>query len=237
MPSAGHGPNVIEVTGRPMLLTATSSGVAVHLATVADEPGSGREAVHDVHFDDANGDEDRTMSGYDRTALTAPLWSRTTLCGREWAVMVGGDGGPVVRNGDVAFAPTCRRCLALIDRHFPAPKPDSRLALVAGLAADVVVDQRGFAEIHGVPGDQQAELRRTVRRLIRQRTNQSVRTFVAGGNVYVECPEIHAEKVGQGAPRAPAALDAVALDAAFAGELPPRAERDWVISWQTWDLG
>ncbi|GAA3387759.1 hypothetical protein [Cryptosporangium minutisporangium] len=210
-----------------MLLTTTSSGAAVHLATVADEPGSGREAVPDVEFDRATEDDGRTMSGYDRAALTAPLWSRSTLCGCEWAVMAGSDGGPVGPHGDVAFAPTCRRCLALIDRYFPTPTPDSRLALVAELAAGVV-EQRGFAEIHGVPGDQQAELRKVVRGMVRRRTRQSVRTFVAGGNVYVECPAIHEEKgVRQ---------STATIDTAFTGESPERVERDWVISWQTWDL-
>jgi hypothetical protein len=70
----------------------------------------------------------------------------TTLCGREWAIMVGGDGGAIGRYGEVAFAPSCRRCLAIIDRHFPKPPPDSRLILVAQMAAGTVVDQRGFAE-------------------------------------------------------------------------------------------
>ncbi|TQS40434.1 hypothetical protein [Cryptosporangium phraense] len=183
MPSGGHGPNVIAVAGRSMLLTSTSSGAAVHLATVADAPGRGREAVG----------ENDVAKGYDAVALTAPLWSRTTLCGRVWAVMVGGDGGPVGRSRLVAFAPTCRRCLALIDRHFPAPERDSRLDLVAQVAANVVVERRGFAEIHDVPGDQQAELRKTVRGLIRVRTHHSVRTSVAEGVVYVECPAISGE--------------------------------------------
>ncbi|MFI5960403.1 hypothetical protein [Cryptosporangium sp. NPDC051539] len=152
----------------------------MHLATVADAPGRGREAVR----------ENEIVKGYDPASLTAPLWSRTTLCGRLWAAMVGGDGGPVGRSELVAFAPTCRRCLALIDRHFPAPERDSRLDLVAQLAADAVVERRGFAEIHDVPGDQQAELRKAVRGLIRVRTHHSVRTFVDDGIVYVECPAL-----------------------------------------------
>jgi hypothetical protein len=154
MPSAVYGPNTIEINGAAMLLTSTSGGVAVHLTAAVDESCEGREAVFDVYFDsDRNDPADMLwVIGYDRAALTAALWSHTTVCGREWAIMVGVDGGAIGRYGEVAYAPTCRRCLALVDRHFPKPTPDSRLALVGRLAADVVVDQRGYVEIHGVPG-------------------------------------------------------------------------------------
>ena len=50
MPSAVHGPNVIEINGAAMLLTTTSGGVAVHLTAAVDEPGEGREAVFDFYF-------------------------------------------------------------------------------------------------------------------------------------------------------------------------------------------
>lgn len=131
----------------------------------------------------------------------------------------------------VAFAPTCRRCLALIDRHFPKPTRDSRLILVAQLAADVVVDQRGYVEIHDVPGDQHDELRKAVRTLIRQRTNHAVRTHVINEIVYVECPAIHDQWADKGMREA-----VEALDAAYKGEPPPRMERDWMISWAAWDV-
>lgn len=228
-----HGPNVIEINGAAMLLTTTSGGVAVHLTAAADEPGEGREAVFDFYFDNDRSDpaDMPWVTGYDRAALTAARWSHTTLCGREWAIMVGGDGGAIGRFGEVAYAPTCRRCLALIDRHFPKPTPDSRLSLVARLAADVVVDQRGYVEIHGVPGDQQDGLRKLVRALIRQRANHPVRTHVIKGVIYVECPVIHDQRAEQGMREA-----AEALDRFYRGEPPPRLERDWVISWDTWDV-
>jgi len=231
MPSDTHGPNVIEVNGTALLLTTTSGGVAVHLTAATDEPGAGREAVHDFYFDsDRSGSAD-AIARYDRAALAEPRWSRTTLCGRDWAIMVGGDGGAIGRYGEVAYAPTCRRCLALIDRHFPEPERDSRLALVAQLAADVVVGQRGFAEIHDVPGDQQDELRKTVRALIRQRTSHSVRTYSMNGVVYVECQAIYDQLSDRSKQEAAEAIGAV-LD----GEPPPRLERDWVISWAAWEI-
>jgi hypothetical protein len=172
-----HGPNTIDINGAAMLLTTTGGGTAVHLTRVADNPRDGREAVPDFYFDA----EDRIPAYYDRAALLKPQWSETTLCGRQWAVMVGGDGGAVGRYGQTAFAPSCRRCLALIDRHFPQPEPDDRLALVAQLAADIVLNRHGYAEIHGVPGDQQDQLRKAVRIRIRQRTGFTVRTHMING--------------------------------------------------------
>jgi hypothetical protein len=231
MPSEPHGANVIEVNGTAMLLTTTGGGVAVHLTVAAEEPGTGREAVPDFYFNNDRRTND-SLAGYDRAALTEPRWSQTTLCGRRWAIMVGGDGGDVSGHGEVAFAPTCRRCLTLIDRHFPKPPPDSRLSLVAQLAADVVVNLRGYAEIHDVPGDQQDQLRKTIRALLRQRTQHPVRTYSINGVVYVECQAIHQQRADQGMREA-----AEAISAALAGDPVPRAERDWVISWATWDVG
>jgi hypothetical protein len=114
-----HGPNIIEINGAAMLLTTTGGGTAIHL-TAAATPDTGREAVPDLYFDSS--DNDPVPAGYDPAALLEPRWSEKTLCGRDWAVMVGGDGGAIGRYGEVAFAPTCRRCLALIDRHFPKPQ-------------------------------------------------------------------------------------------------------------------
>ncbi|MBT8227942.1 MAG: hypothetical protein HKP61_01010 [Dactylosporangium sp.] len=231
MPSDLYGPNVIEVNGAAMLLTTTGGGVAVHLTAAVDEPGSGRGAVLDFNFDSDRNDRAGTLADYDRAALTEPRWSQTTLCGRVWAIMVGGDGGTIGRSGEVAFAPTCRRCLAILDRHFPRPIPDDRLTLVAQLAADAVVDQRGFAEIHDVPGDQLDELRRTVRALIRKRTGTPVRTHVINGVVYVECPAIHHQRRDEGMREAVEAVDAF-----LKGERAPRRDQDWVTSWSTWGV-
>jgi hypothetical protein len=231
MPSDPYGPNVIEVSGMAMLLTTTRGGVKVHLTPVVGAQDTGREAVPDFYFTSGPDEEGDTVAGYDRAALTEARWSPTTLCGREWAIMVGGDGGAVGRHGEVSFAPTCRRCLTLIDRYFPKSTPDARLDLVAELAADAVITHRGFAEIHGVPGDQQDELRRKVRTLIRRRTGHSARTYSADGILFVECEAIYRRLADQGDREA-----AEAIRAAFAGEPLPRRERDWVISWGTWGI-
>lgn len=221
-----HGPNTIEINGAAMLLTALSGGTAVHL-TDTTAPDAGREAVPDFYFDG----NDRVPADYDLMALRERRWSDKTICGRVWAVMVGGDGGAVGRHGDVAYAPTCRRCLALIDRHFPKPEPDDRLALVAQLATDVVMDRRGYVEIHHVPGDQQDALRKAIRAAIRRRTDHPVRTYSISGAIYVECQAMYDRYARQNGREAADAVGAV-----LRGEPPPQRERDWVISWATWGI-
>lgn len=227
MATENHPPNTIDVNGAAMLLTTTGGGTAIHLTPPSEQPDSGREAVFDFYFDsDRHGDN---LAGYDRAALSEPRWSETTLCGREWAIMVGGEGGPVTYD-EVAFAPTCKRCLSIMDRSFPRPEPDPRLNLVAQIAADTVIDGRGFAEIHGVPGDQQAELRKTVRQLIRQRTGHSVETIASHGIIHVACDAIydqHAEESQREANEA--------ISAALSGNPLPRKKRAWLISWEEWD--
>jgi hypothetical protein len=222
-----HGPNTIEINGAAMLLTTVGGGDAVHL-TATTAPADGREAVPDFYFDHGN---DRVPPNYDPAALRERRWSDKTLCGRVWAVMVGGDGGAIDRYGDVAYAPTCRRCLTLIDRHFPKPEPDDRLALVAQLASDVVMDRRGYAEIHHVPGDQQDTLRKAVRAAIRKRVDHSVRTYSINGVIYVECRAVYDRYAHQNDCEAANAVSAV-----LKGEPPPQRERDWVISWTTWGV-
>lgn len=82
---------------------------------------------------------------YDVEALRKPVWEHTTMCGRVWALMVGGDGGTLSRYREPAFAPTCRRCLVLMDRLFPAPAVDGRVPIVAQVVCDVVCEH-GYAE-------------------------------------------------------------------------------------------
>jgi hypothetical protein len=115
-----------------MLLTTTGGGVAVHLTAAAKTPDDGREAVPGDFVDADGGGLTDVPDGYDRAALTEPRWAETTLCGREWAVIVGGDGGAIGRYGGVAYAPTCRCCLTLIDRRC---RRQSRHATRAGRVA------------------------------------------------------------------------------------------------------
>jgi hypothetical protein len=143
--------------------------------------------------------------------------------------MVGGDGGSISAWGeDPEFAPTCQRCLSLMDRMFPPPSLHPRLPIVARVGADVVAEH-GYAEVCGVPGDQQAELRRQIRSLVRAATGHPCRTYVRGSTVFVVCEpiaELHYDE------ELSAAADAV--EAVLFGKAPrPRAEPEWRIMWST----
>jgi hypothetical protein len=187
-----HGVNAVDVMGTVLLLTTTSGGTAVHLAREELRPGLGRAAVRDAAFDPAATCYPPTAASYDRVELLRRRWATTTLCGREWAVMPGGDGGPLEVPDAVAFAPSCRRCLAVMDDYFPAPAVDDRLLLVARLAAHAMV-RRGYVEVRGVPGDQQVALRRAVRADVRELTGHTVRTLVDGSTVLVTCDALRPE--------------------------------------------
>jgi hypothetical protein len=65
--------------------------------------------------------------------------------------------------GEARYAPSCRRCLTLLDTLFPAPQLNDRFPLIVRIIADIVL-AHGTAEILDVPGDQQAALRKAVRR-------------------------------------------------------------------------
>jgi hypothetical protein len=232
MAARGYGANTITAGGTDFLLTTTSGGLAVHLAGPPKPSLPGRGAVPDFYYASRNEQRAARLRGYDRAALLDPSWSQTTLCGRTWAVMIGGDGGSVSEYREIAFAPTCRRCLSLIDRFFPEPRVDGRLALVAQLAADLV-GEHGCAEIRNVPGDQQAALRKAIRSVVRTQTGQASRTYVFHNAVHVVCQAIfdrHAMEYSH------AAMDAVS-DLLFGdGQPRPAQLPDWIILWDAWNV-
>lgn len=228
------GVNAVDALGTLLLLTTTGGGDAVHLSLEVERPGGGRSAVHGFWFDPDNEWYVLTRRRYDRAELLEQRWARTTLCGREWAAMIGGDGGPLFEHDPVAFAPTCRRCLALMDAHFPAPVVDDRLPLLAEVVADTLVEH-GYAEVHGVPGDQQVALRSAVRARVRERTGHASRTLVRDSRVVVTCDALYAEHEQEYA-----RLVADALEEAFAPDAQPGRRRRqvpaWVVSWGTWNV-
>jgi hypothetical protein len=69
--------------------------------------------------------------------------------------MAGDEGGDADAPGDEAFAPTCRRCLAIMDKLLPEPSLDDRFALIVQIITDTVAEH-GYAEMHNVPRDQHA---------------------------------------------------------------------------------
>jgi hypothetical protein len=90
-----------------------------------------------------------------------------------------------------AHAPArpCKRYLALLDRMFPPPSVHPRLPLIVRVVTDSVAEH-GYAEVRGVPGDQQTELRRRIRALVRKETGHSCQTLVHESMVVVVCEPI-----------------------------------------------
>jgi hypothetical protein len=146
--------------------------------------------------------------------------------------MIGGEGGSLSEYREVAFAPTCRRCLSLIDRHFPEPRADGRLQIVANLAADLVIEH-GCSEIYQVPGDQQATLRKAVRSLVKQRSGFGCRTYLSDGTVHIVCDaifDLHSLQYQS------AAMEVVSNVLFGDGQPGPVRLPDWKLSWEAWDV-
>lgn len=149
---------MVVVAGEQLLLVETAgAGLAVHLVPPAPDADA-RPAVPATWFRPGTPGYAAGIESYGRGELESARWSTRTLCGREWMAMAAGDSGPLYRDQPAQYAPTCRRCLAIVDRRFPPPTPDGRIGLVAELAARAV-EEHGSAEIIGVPGEQTTPLR------------------------------------------------------------------------------
>ena len=231
MASTKCGVNTISA-GEAVFLLTVGGGDAVHLTAESAEGATGQEAVPDLYFRASQLGSAQLKRDYDQSLLTAPRWAEKTLCGRPWIRMASGEGGPIDEFGeDEAFAPTCRRCLALMDRLFPEPRRDDRFPLVVQIVTDLIVEH-GYAEVRGVPGDQQAALRKHVRSAVRRRTGHGTQTFVHESMVIFVCEPIHEQHAAQNMRAA-----AEAMSRALRGEPVRAEERAWRLSWDTWDMG
>lgn len=213
--------NAFSAGSVTMLVTVTSSGTAIHLTCEASAGEPRRGAVPE-HYR-----EESREFGYDPAEVADPRWAESTLCGRPWLLMAGGDAD----EDEAIAAPSCRRCLALMDRFFPAPELDGRFPLVVRLVADAIADH-GYAEIVAVPGDQQSALRSRVRAEVRRRTGYGCRTYAHESMVIFVCEPIHAQRE--------AAMAEVGREVVsdFLDTVPSRgARRPWQLSWETWAAG
>lgn len=227
MASAKHGANTITA-GEAVFLLTVGGGDAIHLTRESAPDAMGQEAVPNLYFSASRPGSARLKRDYDKTLLTTPRWAGRTLCGRPWIRMASGDGGAIDEYGDdEAFVPTCRRCLALMDRLFPEPRRDDRFPLIAEMVTDLVVEH-GYAEVRHVPGDQQAALRKHVRSAVRRRTGHGTQTFVHESMVIFVCEPISEQHAAENMRAA-----AEAMDRFFAGEPVQVEERAWRLSWDT----
>jgi len=212
-----RGLNVIEVNGKQFLLTATA-GDATHLTREAGSEESRQAAVPDHYVEDF----ERT---YDMAAILQPKWAATALCGRQWILMEGERDGK--DEGEARYAPSCRRCLALLDKLFPAPQLHDRFPLIVGIVADTVLEH-GTAEILGVPGDQQAALRREVRAAVKKRTGYGLTTHAHESMVIFVCDPIFDLHADEHMRRGAEAVDAFLTGKPVPHQPPTR------LSWRTW---
>ncbi|MGH3164484.1 MAG: hypothetical protein ACRDN0_01150 [Trebonia sp.] len=213
--------NAIRAGSMTLLVTVTSGGTAIHLTREAGPGQPRRGAVPEHYRGQARG------FGYDPAEVADPRWAETTMCGRKWLLMAGGDAD----EDEATAAPSCRRCLALMDRFFPAPELDDRFPLVVHLLADTVTDH-GYAEIRAVPGDHQSALRGQVRAEVRRRTGYGCRTYAHESMVIFVCEPIHAQREAE--------LSELAREAAgdvLEGVPSGRGRRPWQLSWDTWAIG
>jgi hypothetical protein len=129
-------------------------------------------------------------------------------------------------------SPTCRRCLALMDKLFPEPKLDDRFPLVVQLVTDAVLEY-GTAEIFGVPGDHQAALRKEVRTAVRKRTGHGMETYAHESLVVFVCRPIYDQHAEEHARMAAEALDRVAAKL-LSGESAAPMPSPMRLSWDSW---
>lgn len=190
--------NAIRIGDTEYLLTVTA-GDAVHLTRETGPGETGQSAVPDRYFSPGQRQSATLLRGYDQAVLARPCWEAATLCGREWLTMAGiswweGDGP----GEEEASAPSCRRCLALMDKLFPEPEPelDERfdLAVQAGTVAE---HGYGYAEMWNAPGDQQAALRKQVRSAVKKRTGHPTQTLARGSLLVFVCAPIHQQNAAK----------------------------------------
>ena len=194
--------NAISINGQELLLTATV-GEAIHLSREVSTGELGRAALPEWRLKRARRKTGPLLQGYDRAVLTEARWSETTMCGRQWIAMSGLEYDEVDElAADECSSPTCRQCLNLMDRLFPALKLDDRLGLVVEVIADTVAEH-GYAEMWNVPGDHHAALCKQVRSVVKARTGHGTQSLVHESMVVFICEPIHqqhAEKHSRAGP-------------------------------------
>ncbi|HUZ53029.1 MAG TPA: hypothetical protein VMU94_10940 [Streptosporangiaceae bacterium] len=215
--------NVIPVADKNFLITE-GNGESFHLTREARENEEGVAAAPDRYLDDLE-------ASYDRDVLEDPRWLETTLCGRRWILMASGEDR---EDYGAVHAPTCRRCLALLDKLFPEPALDPRFPLVAQVVADTIIEH-GVAEILGVPGDQQTALRRDVRAAVKKRTGHGVRTYSHESLLIFACQPIYDEHADEHARFAAEAASRSVTE--LLGGDPAAPMRSPVrLSWDAWSI-
>jgi len=115
--------NIITIHGRSYVLAWVGAGAA-HLVAEAGDGDPARPIMSHAGAE--------PNPAYDPDELTNASWATRTLCGRgEWIMCPTEAGRAFVSmwNGreDAVLAPSCKRCLAILDKQFAEPAPAERL--------------------------------------------------------------------------------------------------------------
>jgi hypothetical protein len=223
--------NVIKVGDDEFLITG-GNGQAVHLTRAVRSGDGGRTPFHDWRLDPRRAEGRVLRERYTLASLTDPRWAETTLCGRPWISMETDWNEDPVGDGEDVTSPTCRRCLALMDKLFPEPQLDNRFPLVVQLVTDTVLEY-GTAEILGVPGDHQAALRGEVRAAVRKRTGHGMETYAHESMVVFVCRPIYDQHADEHARMAAEAMNRIAAKL-LGGEPVTAMPSPMRLSWDAW---
>ncbi len=149
------------MTGTGRRTAQHKAGAETHLVEVAD--GAGRTARH-------RGNEDAPLAG---------CWNLSTLCGRTWNRMAASADELLPLWRDPAFAPTCRRCLRLLDSWFPTAEVPSGVWLLASVVAEEVI-RFSPTYVTGVPVQHVEATRAAIRKPLRSGGFRSSTRVVEG---------------------------------------------------------
>jgi hypothetical protein len=215
--------NQITIRDRTLLLTETGGGVAIHLTKTVTDLEHGRPAIPRHVWAIHQPAPDASLADHE---LSEPRWSPRTLCGIRWDTMAGVDpDAPIGAHTRRPETPTCRSCLAHIDRWFPSPAVDHRVGLLATLIGDAV-HSHGTAEVVGVPGDQMTALRVAARQQLKQRFGIAAKTFVIEDRLIVAGDHSTDQRLQQLATQFFQAFDTANTD-------PHVDDSEWRFHWQT----
>jgi hypothetical protein len=220
--------NAIRIGDTEYLLTVTA-GQAVHL-TPETRPGqTGQSAVPGRYLSPAQS-QPASLRAYDQAALATPRWQAATLCGRDWLCMAGVSWrDDHDQDEEEASVPSCRRCLALMDKLFPEPELDDRFDLVVQVITGTVAEH-GYAEMWNVPGDQQAALRKQVRAAVKKRTGHGTQTLARGSMLVFVCDPIHQQHASERERALAQVMSSLAT-----GQPAEPLPTPWRLSWDTWE--
>jgi hypothetical protein len=124
-----------------------------------------------------------------------------------------------------AASPSCRSCLALMDKLFPAPELDDRFDLAVQAIAGTVAEH-WYAEMRDVLGDQQAALRKQVRSAVKKCTGHPVQTLAHGSLLVFVCEPIHQQHAAERERRI-----AQSFGSALTGQPAQTMPTPWRLSW------